>query len=265
MPTLKHPITRITERMAALQASNRKAFIPYIMAGSPSLVRTKELVRMLVASGADIIELGVPFSDPLADGPVIQRAAEDALSQGVTLKKVLATVDELRKEGIDTPIVLMTYYNPVFKYGEERFMRACAASGVDGLIVPDLPPDEARSYIERARVHNIDTIFLLAPTSTPDRVKLVAKSSTGFIYYVSVTGITGSQLKISPELLMAIAEVKAASKKPVCLGFGVSTPDEANEVAQGADGVIVGSAIVRRAQDPSLEEFLQGLRRAIAS
>jgi tryptophan synthase alpha chain len=232
------------------------------MAGDHSLKRTAELLFLLEECGADMVELGVPFTDPLADGPVIQRAAERALEEGVRLRHVLSFVKEARLR-TKIPIILMTYYNPVFKYGDEAFMRDAADAGVDGLIVPDLPPDEAGEFMKHARHFGIDTIFLLAPTSTPERLRVVAKASRGFIYYVSITGITGSRLTVDDTLKESIGEAKRESGKPVALGFGVSTPDEAREVAKLADGVIVGSAIVRRAEEPGLREFLLSLRAAI--
>jgi len=255
--------SRITKTFKKLRAEGRKAFIPYIMAGAPSLKRTKELIKTLEECGADIIELGVPFTDPLADGPVIQRAAETAISRGVVLKDVIALVREVR-QWTKIPIILMTYYNPVFKYGDERFMKDASEAGVDGIIVPDLPPDEAVDLMKFSKKHGIDTIFLLAPTSTEERRKIVSKASRGFIYYVSITGITGSRLQVGDTLKKAIAATREASGgKPVALGFGVSTPDEARTVAELADGVIVGSAIVRRTEEVDLEDVLRGLRRAI--
>jgi tryptophan synthase alpha chain len=254
--------SRITRKFRKLKKEGKCAFIPYIMAGDHSLKRTAELLALLEECGADMVELGVPFTDPLADGPVIQRAAERALEEGVRLRHVLSFVKEARLR-TKIPIILMTYYNPVFKYGDEAFMRDAAEAGVDGLIVPDLPPDEAGEFMKHARHFGIDTIFLLAPTSTPERLRVVAKASRGFIYYVSITGITGSRLTVDEGLKESIGAAKRESGKPVALGFGVSTPDEAREVAKLADGVIVGSAIVRRAEEPGLREFLLSLRAAI--
>jgi tryptophan synthase alpha chain len=252
----------IGKRFSQLRKTGGKAFIPYIMAGDPSLERTAELVHLLEECGADIVELGVPFSDPLADGPVIQRAAERALAAGVTLKKVIAFIRELRKS-TSIPLVVMTYYNPVFKYGEEAFARDAARAGVDGLIIPDLPPDEAGTLIRQCRPHGIDTVFLLAPTSTEQRTRIVAKASRGFIYYVSITGITGAKLLLSENQESSISAIKALGSRPVALGFGVSTPEEARAVSGFADGVIVGSAIVKRINDPGLRQYLTGLRAAI--
>ena len=255
-------MTRIGKRFGKLAKEGKKAFIPYIMAGDPSIGRTRELVLMLEREGADVIELGVPFSDPLADGPVIQQAAERAVRGGVTLRDVIALVADVRKE-CKAAIVLMTYYNPIFKYGEGDFVRDAVGAGVDGVIVPDLPPDEAGTLRKLAKKSGLDTVFLFAPTSTRERREVVAKASSGFIYYVSIAGITGSALKLQEDAAAHIAHVKEISGKPVAVGFGVSTPEEAAEVAAMADGVIVGSAIVKRTELPGLVEFVRSLRAAI--
>lgn len=257
-------MNRLDKTFKLLRAQNKKAFIPYIMAGDPSLDETKERVFMLEQGGADVVELGVPFSDPLADGPTIQRAAERALRAGVTLQKVLRLVSELR-QNIKLPIVLMTYYNPVFKYGEERFVRDAVAAGVDGVIVPDLPPDEAATFMDFSRATGLSTIFLLAPTSTPDRIKKIARASTGFIYYVSVTGITGSKITLDDSITEAINNIRKITGKPVAIGFGVSTPDEAAAVSGFADGVIVGSALVKSFNEgrEEAESFIKKLREVI--
>lgn len=258
-------ISRIEEAFKKLKKKGRKAFIPYIMAGDPSLERTKDVVLMFEECGADIVELGVPFTDPLADGPTIQRASERALEAGVTLKKVIGFVKDLRKS-TQIPIVLMTYYNPVFKYGEENFVKDVKDAGVDGIIIPDLPPDEAASFIAPSRKAAFDTIFLLAPTSTPDRIKKVAKESRGFIYYVSITGITGSRLLLNGSMETLISEIRKYTNKPIAVGFGVSTPEEASAVSKAADGVIVGSAIVKRLNESPevLKSYIISLREAIA-
>lgn len=254
--------TRIGKRFSKLAKAGGKAFIPYIMAGDPSLERTRELVLMLDRIGADVIELGVPFSDPLADGPVIQQAAERARKNGVVLRDVIALVKDVRADS-NVPIVLMTYYNPVFKYGDERFVMDAVEAGVDGVIIPDLPPDEGAALIRLARKHGLDTIFLFAPTSTEGRRKIVARASSGFTYYVSIAGITGALLKLQEDAAEHIKQVRELSGGPVAVGFGVSTPEEAAAVSGIADGVIVGSAIVSRMGDPALEEFVLSLRAAI--
>ena len=247
-----------------LKSAGKKAFIPYIMAGDPSLERTKDVVLLFEECGADIVELGVPFSDPLADGPTIQRASERALKNGVTLRMVIALVKDLRQV-TRVPIVLMTYYNPVFKYGEHDFVKDAKDAGVDGIIIPDLPPEEAEDFIRLSKKLSLDTIFLLAPTSTEDRIKKVIKVSSGFIYYVSVTGITGANLMLDGSMEVLISKIRDYTDKPVAVGFGVSTPSEASAVARISDGVIVGSAIVKRLrEDPDeLKNFLVSLRKAI--
>lgn len=257
-------MSRIEKKFKEVLGRKGKAFIPYVMAGDPNLQRTKELVGILEECGADIIELGVPFSDPLADGPTIQKAAQRALSEGVTLKMVLEFVGTLRKS-TQIPIVLMTYYNLIFKYGEEKFVREASAAGVDGIIVPDLPPDEAGELLSYSKNTGFDVIFLVAPTSTGERIKKVARTSRGFIYYVSITGITGSKLSVDPSIGSHIEKVRGTGGKPVAVGFGISTPEEAAEIAKIADGVIVGSAIVKRVEDADedLKKYLIALRRAI--
>jgi tryptophan synthase alpha chain len=257
-------MSMIKERFRKLKARGKKAFIPYIMAGYPSLEDTKNGLILFEECGADIVELGVPFTDPLADGPIIQRASEMALLQGITLRKVIAFVRVLRPS-IRVPLVLMTYYNPVFKYGEEAFVKDAKDAGVDGLIIPDLPPDEAGHLIQYARTESLDTIFLLAPTSNTERIKKVAKASRGFIYYVSVTGITGSRLLLDGSLEMFISGIRKYTDKPIAVGFGVSSPEEASSVSKVSDGVIVGSAIVKRLHESpgDLRGYLISLREAI--
>lgn len=257
-------MNRIETVFKKLKARNKKAFIPYIMAGDPSLEKTEEIVLMFEECGADIVELGVPFTDPLADGPTIQRAAERALKNGVTLKKVIALVRDLRLK-TKIPLVLMTYYNPVFKYGEERFIADAKEAGVDGVIIPDLPPDEAGEFTRLAKNAGVASIFLLAPTSTDERIKKVARASTGFIYYVSITGITGAQLLLDGSIEKSINGLRRITDKPIAVGFGISTPDEAEAVAGVSDGVVIGSAIVKKAQLSAgeLRDFLLTLREAI--
>jgi tryptophan synthase alpha chain len=257
-------MTRIGRAFKRLKKDGGKAFIPYIMAGDPSFETTKETVLMLEQCGADIVELGVPFSDPLADGPTIQRAAERALKNNVTIRKVIAFVKDIRSS-TQIPLILMTYFNPVFKYGSESFIRDAAQAGVDGLIIPDLPPDEAADFIKHARKANLDTIFLLAPTSTEDRIRIVTKASKGFLYYVSITGTTGSGLLFDGSMERLISKIKGCTDTPVAVGFGVSTPEDAAAVAKVADGVIVGSAIVKRLHETpdTLKDYVISLRQAI--
>jgi len=259
-------MNRIEKVFKELKKKNKKAFIPYIMAGDPSLESTMDTILMFERCGADIVELGVPFTDPLADGPTIQRAAERALKEGVTLKKVLTCVKELRTHSA-IPLLLMTYYNPVFKYGESEFLHDAVSSGIDGVIIPDLPPEEAGELLKGARREGFATIFLLAPTSTEDRVKKVGRASKGYIYYVSMTGITGSRLSLEDSFSESVRSIQRTTGKPVVVGFGISTTEEARIVSAISDGVIVGSAIVRRLHDSpeSLESFILDLRRAISA
>lgn len=238
-------MSRIKNTFNRLKKKNEKALIPYIMAGDPDLATTKALVLEMEKAGCDIIELGAPFSDPLADGPTIQKAALRSLKNHTSVADVLGLVAEVRKES-SIPLILMTYYNLIFKYGEERFVHDAAAAGLDGLILPDLPPEEAGTLMPLAKKSGLDTIFLLAPTSTDDRIKLVSRVSQGFIYYVSLTGVTGARLALQNSIEDALKDIKAVSDKPIGVGFGISTPDQAAQMAHwGADGVIVGSALVK--------------------
>lgn len=256
-------MNRIERTFKKLGKSGRKALIPYIMAGDPDLEATKKYIHDLESSGADIIELGVPFSDPLADGPTIQRAAERSLQKGTTLRKVLGLVKEIRKAS-EIPLILMTYYNPIFKLGIESFITKAVKAGVDGVIIPDLIPDEADEFMKLSRQHNLNTIFLLAPTSTDERIRIVTKASTGFIYYVSITGITGAKLSMGNLMKKTLKTVCKSTKKPVAVGFGVSSAKEASSVSKLADGVIIGSAIVKLiAKQKSIKGFVKDIRRAI--
>lgn len=256
-------MNRIDRKFKKLRKIGRKALIPYIMAGDPDLEATKKYIHDLESSGADIIELGVPFSDPLADGPTIQRAAERSLKKGTTLRKVLGLVKEIRKTS-EIPLILMTYYNPIFKMGVESFIKKAVKAGVDGVIIPDLIPDEADEFMKLSRQHNLDTIFLLAPTSTDERIQKVTKASTGFIYYVSITGITGAKLSMGNLMKDTLKTVCMSTTKPVAVGFGVSNAKEATSISKLADGVIIGSAIVKLiAKKKSIKSFVKEIRKAI--
>ncbi len=243
-----------------------KALIAYVTAGYPDIKSTPEIAAALAKNGCDIIELGIPFSDPLADGATIQKSSYHSLLNGTTPQSCLEAAAEIRKR-IDTPLAFMTYYNPVLNYGLEAFCQSCKKAGVDGLIVPDLPPEEGGELEEVTRKHGIDLIYLLAPTSTDDRVEAVAERSTGFIYLVSLTGITGARDKLSPELEGFVKRVRRKTGKPLCVGFGISTPEQAQMVASMADGVIVGSRLIQIIEEDntlaSLNTFISGLRRAI--
>jgi tryptophan synthase alpha chain len=245
--------------------SGRKALIPYVTVGYPTIEATLKVVPLLAQNGADIVELGIPFSDPLADGVTIQRASFKALQQGISPRSCLDIAKQLRKR-TDIPLVFMTYYNPVFHYGLESFCTACAAAGIDGLIIPDLPPQEGADLEAIARKKDLDLIYLLAPTSTEERIKLVGQRSRGFIYLVSVTGVTGARDKLPADLESFVARVRKAVRQPLCVGFGISTPQQAKQVAGIADGVIVGSRIIQLMESGDIEpvgEFIKGLRQAL--
>jgi tryptophan synthase alpha chain len=241
-------MSRISQTFEYLQKTHERALIPYVTAGDPDLEMTKRLVREMVRRGADIIEIGVPFSDPLADGPIIQRASQRALQGGTTLRKILQTVSELRHE-IDVPLVLMTYYNPVLRYGEEAFVADALDAGVDGIIVPDLPPEEGQSLMELTTDTPLEMIFLAAPTSTSARLALISEASRGFIYYVSRLGTTGVRDQLADDLRIMLEKVRASTSKPIAVGVGVSTPEHVRLVAELADGVVVGSAILKLIED----------------
>ncbi len=237
--------TRLDQTFTALKQKSEQALIAYVMAGDPSLQVTEELVVELELAGADIIELGVPFSDPIADGPVIQQAAERALRSKTSLRTILPMVKRLRAR-TQIPLVLMAYYNNIHAFGPERFCHEAAQAGVDGLIVPDMPPDEAGPLKGPAAAAGLQLIFLLAPTSTADRRTFVARQSQGFLYYVSLTGITGAKLLDVADVGKNVEKIRKVTKVPVAVGFGVATPEDAANVAAVADGVIVGSAIVKK-------------------
>jgi tryptophan synthase alpha chain len=256
-------MSRISRTFRKLKKEGRKALVAYIMAGDPNIKATVRYIAELESAGADVIELGVPFTDPLADGPTIQRAAERALLGGVTLRRVLDIVSTVR-ESVTVPLVLMTYFNPVFRFGIDSFVEEAVRAGTDGIIVPDLIPEEAGSLVDSSRRHGLDTIFLLAPTSTPDRIKRVVKASRGFIYYVSITGITGGMLSLNSTMKRTLSLIREGTSKPAVIGFGISNPGEAAAVAKLADGIVVGSAIVKRiAEKRDIKDFVRSIREAI--
>jgi len=246
--------------------ANYTALIPYITVGYPAVETTLKVVPLLASSGCDIIELGIPFSDPLADGATIQRASYEALRQGVTSEVCFEVAQELRRQ-VEIPLVFMTYYNPVLKFGLEQFCSKCAGVGIDGLIIPDLPPEEGEELEQSTRRHGVDLIYLLSPASTEERIQLVASRSSGFIYLVSLTGVTGARNELPEELESFVARVRERTEKPLCIGFGVSTPEQARRIAKIADGVIVGSRIIQLLdEDKSLKNvcsFIKSLRDAL--
>lgn len=237
-------MTRIGERFARLRAGGRKAFVAFLTAGDPSLERTVSAALELERGGADVLELGVPFSDPLADGPVIQRSSQRALERGVTLGSVLESIRAIRASSA-LPLLLFTYFNPLLQYGLTRLAQDAKDAGADGVLVTDLPPEEASEWLEAARPADLDTVFLAAPTSPPERLRRVAEASRGFVYAVSRTGVTGERQALSDEARPLTERLRALTREPVVLGFGIAAPEQAREAAQVADGVVVGSALVR--------------------
>jgi len=236
-------MNRIDSKFGELKRKDKKALITFITAGDPDLDTTFELVLEMERRGADVVELGVPFSDPLADGTTIQRASQRALNNKVRLKDILKLVYKLRRK-TEIPIVLMSYLNPVYKYGLEEFATTCRKTGVDGVIIPDLVPEEAEEWLRVARLNKLSTIFLAAPTSPLERIKKIASKSTGFLYYVSLTGVTGARDKLNSNIIEALKAIKRVTNKPVACGFGISNPQQARKVSRYSDGVIVGSAII---------------------
>jgi tryptophan synthase alpha chain len=263
-------MSRIQGRFQALARDKRKALIPYITAGDPHPSLTVPLMRALVEAGADILELGVPFSDPMADGPVIQRAGERALKHGVGLSDVLSMVKEFRKSDQASPIVLMGYANPIEAMGVEKFVAAAKAADIDGVIVVDYPPEECEQFAALAKKHGIDPVFLLAPTSTDKRIEQVARVGSGFLYYVSLRGITGaSHLELS-DVAARIPKIRAATKLPIGVGFGIRDAESARRVAQAADAVVIGSRIIQEIEAGAADQavlrvkaFLKPIREAL--
>jgi tryptophan synthase alpha chain len=263
-------MSRIAGVLARLKSEKRKALIPYICAGDPDPALTVPLLHGLRASGADIIELGVPFSDPMADGPVIQRASERALRHGVSLKRVLAMVAEFRTTDSTTPVVLMGYANPIEHMGLHAFADAAKAAGVDGVLVVDYPPEECEAYAADLKAHGLDPIFLLAPTSTDERIAAVARAAAGYIYYVSLKGVTGSATLDTTAVAARVPLIKAHADIPVGVGFGIRDAASARAIARIADAVVIGSRIIEEIEQAApgrevenVKAFMAGIRAAI--
>ncbi|MCI0405450.1 MAG: tryptophan synthase subunit alpha [candidate division Zixibacteria bacterium] len=231
-------------RIPAFWKKGKKALVPFVTAGFPSKSFTPEIVLALTESGADMVELGVPFSDPLADGPTIQTSSQIALQNGVRLGDIFRMAEQIRTKS-EIPLLLMGYFNPLFAYGLERFAKDASTAGVDGLIVPDLPPEEGKELSKNCRRRNLSLVYLIAPTTPPERISKIASASSDFSYCVSLTGVTGARKKTSAELKDFLLSVRMKTKKPFVVGFGLSTPEQVREVGRFSDGVVVGSALVR--------------------
>ena len=241
-------MTRIEKLFERLKSEGRKAFIPYITSGDPSLEITLELVLALDKAGADLIELGVPFSDPIADGPVIQRATDRALRNGVTLHKVLQLGENIRKKS-EIPLVLFSYFNPLLNHGLEKLAKDAVAAGFDGILASDLTIEESEPFVRTMRGAGLNTIFLVAPTSSPERMKKIAETSNGFLYAVSRTGVTGERQELAGDLKEFLRTLRSYTKSPIAVGFGISRPEHVEAVWEEADGAIVGSSIVRKVEE----------------
>lgn len=255
-------MSRLAARFNDLQTSKSKALVTFLTAGDPDLSTTEEIIYLLEEAGADIIELGVPFSDPMADGPTIQLSSERALASGTTLHGILELVKKVRTRS-QMPLILMGYLNPVHAYGYETFCRDAAEAGVDGVLLVDMPPEESRDLTDPAKRYGLDVIFLLTPTSDAARIATVNRLGSGFVYYVTVTGVTGARSSVSRTLAQELARVKQTISLPVMAGFGISTPEQAAEVGQMADGVVVGSAIVKLFEQHSGTELKEHLQRYV--
>ena len=255
---------RIGDAFLRLRAARERALVPFVTGGDPDLDTTEALVLAMAESGADLIEIGVPFSDPTAEGPTIQRASERALAGGATLRRILERVGRIRPR-VDVPLILMGYANPFYAMGTEGFVETAAQVGVDGIIVADLPPEEGRDLYEAAERGGIDPILLAAPTTVESRMKMLAGRTRGFLYYVSLTGVTGARQALAKDLEADVARIRKHSDIPVCVGFGISTPEHARLVGGFADGVVVGSAIVDRIEAaPSRESAVDAVARFVS-
>jgi tryptophan synthase alpha chain len=259
-------MNRIDQRFQEIRASKRKALIPFITAGDPDFTTTQEMVWAFEEAGADLLELGVPFSDPLADGTTIQRASQRALEHGVTLKGVMALVERIRVRS-QLPVILMSYVNPILRMGAQEFATRAGSVGVDGVVIPDLPPEEAQEIPRCCEASGIHTVFLAAPTSTDARLRQIVECSRGYIYYVSLKGVTGARDTVEAGLESSLNRLRRLTDKPIAVGFGISTPAQASTVARLADGVIVGSAIVecieRGRGKPGMVKEVAGFVRAL--
>jgi tryptophan synthase alpha chain len=256
-------MSRIADKFTQLKKNNEKALIAFITAGDPDLAFTCQIIPEMEKSGADIIELGVPFSDPMADGPTIQKSSQRALAAGTTLKAILTMVKSVRKVS-HVPIILMGYFNPVYKYGIRKFVTDAVDAGVDGVLLVDLPPEEVSEFKTEADKKGLDVIFLLTPTSDAKRIEKVARLGSGFIYYVTVTGVTGARKSVAESILVSVEKIRNQLDLPVAAGFGIADPVQAAKVAKVADGVVVGSALVKLFEESQGDELKSRLARLIA-
>lgn len=259
--------SRIQKTFQRLKKERAKALVSFVTAGDPSLAATAPLLSALEKGGADVLEIGVPFSDPMADGPVIQKSSERALKKGANLKKVLSLVAGFRKKSA-APIVLMGYFNPILSYGLEAFARDAAKAGVDGTIVVDLPPEESVELDRALKKRGLDLIYLLTPTSDAERIRIVCRRARGFVYFVSITGITGAGLNAEGEIRKKVAEIRKCTRLPIAIGFGISKPEHARAMGKIADGVVIGSALVKLVESKktkapaALEKFVRSMKSA---
>jgi tryptophan synthase alpha chain len=263
-------LEHITNTFAVLKTQGRAALMPYFTLGFPTPEGSLAIIETLAGCGADLIELGVPFSDPLADGPTIQHSTQVALEQGMTVTRCLEAVAQLRQRGVVQPLLLMGYINPILAYGIERYAAAVAGAGADGLIVPDLPLEEADALDAACRANGLALIYLVSPASTAERIAALARRTTGFLYLVSLTGVTGARSQLTDGLADFVARVRSVARTPLAVGFGISTPQQAGAVADLADGVIIGSALVSAAEKSAqpvqaAADFLNGIHQALLS
>jgi tryptophan synthase alpha chain len=263
-------LEHIASAFKAAKTEDRAALMPYFTLGYPTPEMSLDIVEAIAGAGADLIELGVPFSDPLADGPTIQHSTQVALEQGVNAAQCIEMVADLRARGVVQPLMLMGYINPILAFGVEHFVAEAAKAGADGFIVPDLPPEEAAGIEAACQSHGRALVYLLAPTSPPERIELLANRSTGFLYLVSLTGVTGARDTLPPHLADFVQRVRTVARTPLAVGFGISTPEQARAVGQIADGVIVGSALIKatgQGKDPAqaAAEFVRRLRQGLGN
>ena len=258
-------MSRISKTFSLLKSNNKKALIPFITAGDPSVEMTKKILHQLVESGADMIELGIPFSDPMADGPVIQRASERALANNVGIRKTFEIAKEFRNTDQDTPLILMGYANPIEAIGFDEFLRLCKEADVDGIITVDYPPEESKEYVGKLKENDIDAIFLLAPTTEKQRIQQIIKQATGFLYYVSLKGVTGAQNIDIDQVEHRVAEIKSLTDLPVGVGFGVRDPETAKAVASFSDAIVIGSRIIQEIEKSDENNMLENISKIIKS